>query len=92
MFVGTVFSTKGTTMASFCHDCSIDMFGEDFGDLAGWCKENEYARILCEGCGGYIIVDYLGNKISECPKEEEIKRIEQTISMSKYVGDDTECL
>jgi hypothetical protein len=43
-------------MADFCKDCSIELFGEDHGDLAGISiKENEaedlYPIVICEGCG-----------------------------------------
>lgn len=39
-------------MADFCKQCSIDLFGEDFKELAG-----EGRRMgLCEGCG-IVIVD-----------------------------------
>ena len=51
-------------MANFCRDCSIAMFGRDFGDLAGISTEKDtaegrYARTLCEGCG-YVLVDHDG--------------------------------
>ena len=51
-------------MADFCKQCSIQQFGEDFGDLAGLCTEmdnehNQYPEALCEGCG-FIQVNYLG--------------------------------
>jgi hypothetical protein len=38
-------------VADFCKQCSIDMFGEDLGDMAGLCKEDEVVSVLCEGCG-----------------------------------------
>lgn len=43
-------------MADFCQQCSIETFGQDFGDLANLCTEEEnkknlYAVALCEGCG-----------------------------------------
>ena len=53
-------------MAEFCKQCSLDNFGEDFGDFAdmrdvkltqeekdegmGW-------SVLCEGCGPTIVDD-----------------------------------
>ena len=43
-------------MADFCKQCSIDIFGEDFGELANltkpetW-KEGKAAVVICEGCG-----------------------------------------
>jgi hypothetical protein len=56
-------------MADFCKQCSIDNFGEDYGDLEGiTTAENTadklYASVLCEGCGA-IQVDHEGNCISE---------------------------
>lgn len=58
-------------MADLCKQCSIETFGEDFGDLANiTTKENElqgyYAVFICEGCG-FIQVDHKGNCVtSDC--------------------------
>lgn len=54
-------------MADFCKDCSIEIWGEDTGDLAGlsteeMTKQGLYISALCEGCGP-IIVDHTGKKI-----------------------------
>lgn len=55
-------------MSSFCKDCSIAMFGEDFKELAGIAEPGSLAVVLCEGgrqksCpGGYIVVDEHGVK------------------------------
>ena len=43
-------------MADFCRRCSIETFGEDFGDLAGLSTSEDtanglFAVVLCEGCG-----------------------------------------
>lgn len=51
-------------MADFCQQCSIDMFGEDYGDLAGLVTEQEAAQglganVLCEGCVN-AFVDHAG--------------------------------
>ena len=51
-------------MANFCRDCSIAMFGRDFGDLAGISTEKDtaegrYAQTICEGCG-FVLVDHNG--------------------------------
>jgi hypothetical protein len=56
-------------MADFCKQCSIDMFGEDFGDLAGVSKpedtfQHKYAVVICEGCG-CIQVDHEGQCVTE---------------------------
>lgn len=58
-------------MAAFCKQCSIDMFGKDFGDLA-WASLPHYD--LCEGCGGYVWVDGQGRCIDRaCPIHGEKK-------------------
>jgi hypothetical protein len=38
-------------MADFCHDCSIELFGQDARDLVGLCKPGEHVGVICEGCG-----------------------------------------
>ena len=55
-------------MADFCRQCSIYMFGKDYGDLKGLSSEEDtknelYAIALCEGCG-LIQVDHEGNCVS----------------------------
>lgn len=55
-------------MADFCKQCSIDMFGEDFGDLAGITTEEDTANsrfvfVICEGCGP-TDVDHTGKCVS----------------------------
>jgi len=60
-------------MADFCKACSIEIFGEDFGDLKGLISKREYDKgmsraAICEDCG-YILVDPDGN-CSKC----ELKR------------------
>jgi hypothetical protein len=47
-------------MASFCKQCSIDVFGKDFGDMkdlgpAGELAEDEGWLCLCEDCGLTIV-------------------------------------
>lgn len=56
-------------MAEFCKQCSIEMFGKDFGDLKGLSTEQHdkdelYCCVICEGCG-HIQVDSNGACISE---------------------------
>lgn len=48
-------------MADFCKECSIEMFGKDFGDLA---HIAERATVMCEGCGGYVTVNWDGEVIA----------------------------
>jgi len=55
-------------MADFCKQCSIEDFGEDFGDLSNLSKpedtrEGKYPVVICEGCGP-VQVDHEGNCIS----------------------------
>jgi len=55
-------------MADFCKQCSIENFGEDFGDLAGMSTEETtkkklYPVVLCEGCGP-IQVDHTGKCVT----------------------------
>lgn len=55
-------------MADFCAQCSVDLFGEDFGDLEGLTPPlyqlyNRFAVVICEGCG-VIQVDTKGRCIS----------------------------
>ena len=43
-------------MADFCKQCSIDMYGEDYGDLSNITQpeyeaKQMYVCVLCEGCG-----------------------------------------
>ena len=64
-------------MADFCRQCSLELFGKDFGDLANITKKRDYKKglavvVLCEGCG-YIQVDPKWNCISkDCLKEHGI--------------------
>jgi hypothetical protein len=52
-------------MADFCNQCSYEMFGPGFNDLAGLTSEEGWRQglavaVICEGCGP-IQVDPLGN-------------------------------
>lgn len=56
-------------MADFCRACSIELFGEDFKELAGITNPKKWqdglaAGGLCEGCG-FIQVDPDGNCVSQ---------------------------
>lgn len=51
-------------MADFCQQCSMDVFGQDFGDLAGLVAPGRCAKVLCEGCG-ITWVSHDGRCISE---------------------------
>lgn len=65
-------------MADFCKQCSEEMFGKDFRDLAELMNKEEYtegfgAAALCEGCGD-IVVDYNGVCVCDwCEKHGERK-------------------
>lgn len=58
-------------MASYCKQCSIEIWGEDYGDLAlnkscdEYKNDDNYCYLeLCEGCG-WILVDKDGLCIDE---------------------------
>ena len=56
-------------MADFCKQCSINTFGEDFGELAGitkeeWWRSGTACTAICEGCGP-IQMDHEGNCVSQ---------------------------
>lgn len=61
-------------MAAFCKQCSTELFGEDFEELAGLTSAEDWndgkARVvLCEDCGP-IQVDPDGNCVSgDCYKK-----------------------
>lgn len=61
-------------MADFCKQCSIELFGEDYMDLAGLIPETEtwkYQLVyaLCEGCVD-ALVDQTGTCLNtECGKK-----------------------
>jgi hypothetical protein len=78
-------------MADFCKECSIELFGKDFGDLAKLLAESEYtatigASALCEGCGDFISVDYEGNcRSTVCPKhgKRNLQLYNEAIALEK---------
>ena len=49
-------------MASFCQECSIGMFGDDFKDFASDIGDDQMRQALCETCG-FIWVDKDGKRI-----------------------------
>lgn len=57
-------------MSSFCKQCSIKVFKEDFGDMKGITKQEDWDNgmsvvVLCEECGP-CCVDPEGNCIGGC--------------------------
>lgn len=55
-------------MADFCKQCSMELFGKDFRELAGVTEPDKWeqglaARVICEGCGP-IQVDPDGNCVT----------------------------
>ncbi len=57
-------------MADFCTQCSVETFGEDFGDLANLTLPvhtsfRYYALVICEGCGP-VYVDHTGRCVTNC--------------------------
>jgi hypothetical protein len=61
-------------MADFCSQCSIELFGEDFKDLANLgngkpLRENFGWMAICEGCG-HTVVDNDGKCVAKwCDKK-----------------------
>lgn len=53
-------------MADFCHQCSLEIFGEDYKDLIVH-SEIPYALLytICEGCGE-TVVDAEGVCLGDC--------------------------
>jgi hypothetical protein len=55
-------------MADFCKQCSMDVFGEDFGEMANLTTPEQtakglFATVICEDCG-VVQVDHEGNCIT----------------------------
>ncbi len=50
-------------MAEFCKQCSLDIFGEDYRELAGLTPDKKGREVICEGCG-MIRVDSDGQCLS----------------------------
>ena len=65
-------------MAEFCRQCSMEMFGTDFGDFFDMSteedtKEGTFPLVVCEGCG-VVQVNHLGECISvDCLKSGHLK-------------------
>jgi hypothetical protein len=63
-------------MSDYCRACSEEIFGKDYGDMAGLVEEAQVAQglaaaVLCEGCGP-IQVDHQGRCLSGgCLKDGE---------------------
>jgi|TARA_R100001163_G_scaffold33071_1_gene25647 hypothetical protein len=54
-------------MASFCYDCTADLFGEEHADkneFAGIVRKHERYFCLCEGCG-WVTLDGDGKRVEE---------------------------
>ena len=49
-------------MSEYCRQCSINVFGHDYGDLAGLAPPGQHTKALCEACEhpGPCIVDRRG--------------------------------
>lgn len=63
-------------MADFCRQCSIRLFGDDFGDLANLVPHQSRpynVQVLCEGCGE-TVVDDEGNCLGGCLSHNEHKK------------------
>ena len=54
-------------MASFCYNCTAQLFGEEYADrndFAGIVHTDERYYCLCEGCG-WTTVDKDGKRVEE---------------------------
>jgi hypothetical protein len=59
-------------MASFCAQCSIDVYGKDYGDYRGLITAEQFAEgwvvsVICEDCG-HCVVDHEGRCVGGCMK------------------------
>lgn len=59
-------------MSDYCQQCSIDIFGKDFKELADIALEGEFATAICEGCGS-IVIDHNGTCLSACLRHHSTK-------------------
>ena len=62
-----VIERRKKEMASFCYDCTADLFGEEHADkneFAGIVRKHERYFCLCEGCG-WVTLDGDGKKVEE---------------------------
>ena len=59
-------------MSSYCKQCSIKHFGEDFKDFAA--ESPGLISGLCEGCGGWIVTNEKGERLMEYPILHPITR------------------
>lgn len=44
-------------MADFCKQCSLDEFGEDYGQLAYLVPPLFNKHVICEGCGPTLVTE-----------------------------------
>lgn len=58
-------------MADFCKQCSINMFGEDFKELARISEPGQFADVICEGCG-WTTVNHNGECVSSTCLEKHL--------------------
>jgi len=49
-------------MDMLCKQCSLDMYGEDYGDFANP-EEQDLREVECANCG-HILIDPTGKKVS----------------------------
>jgi hypothetical protein len=73
-------------MADFCKQCSLEIFGKDYKDMAGLSteehtKKGKFAIVLCEDCGA-TQVDHDGVCISkDCLKKHGVLSIKGGLKM-----------
>ena len=75
-------------MADFCRQCSLDLFGQDAGDLRGLggkddkpLEPGEGYLVICEGCGPTLV-----NKDGECIAEDCLEALADSHALYKKEG------
>ncbi len=52
---GCALNNGSKTMADFCKQCSIAIFGDDLRDMSDIATGDSIASVLCEGCGATYV-------------------------------------
>ena len=78
-------------MADFCQQCSLELFGDDYQELAGLSTAEDTAKglfpvVICEGCG-FIQVDHEGKCVSEDCLSGHNKKGYELKAAEKSVGE-----
>jgi hypothetical protein len=78
-------------MAEYCTDCARKIFGLP-SDFKGLCEKGgtDYAEVLCEGCGGIILVDHEGTRVRGyilSTGNDGIERVERDDELKLFESD-----